>query len=201
MDQLLSYVPRNDSWYFSVLYYLVAVILIASFLLIAFYVFTVIGNIIASPFNAALSEKTEELIIGASKGTPGGLKMIMKDISHSIGVEIKRLLFFIIWFIPIFLINFIPVIGQVIYFVMMLFYTGYALNFTFMDYSLDRRYKSFREKNRIIFSNKSRMMGFGMICFFIGMIPILNLFLIPVCVIAGTLMFINEHLHKDSIKQ
>jgi CysZ protein len=190
--------PRNDSWYFGVLYYLVAVALIVSFLFIAFYVFTVIGNIIASPFNAALSEKTEELIIGASTGTPGGIKMIMKDISHSIGAEIKRLLFFIAWFIPILMINFIPVIGQVIYFVLMLFYTGYALTFTFMDYSLDRRYKSFREKNRIIFSNKSRMMGFGMICFLIGMIPVLNLFLIPVCVIAGTLMFINEHLQSES---
>jgi CysZ protein len=124
----------------------------------------------------------------------------MKDIVHSVGNEIKRLLFFIMWFIPIFLINFIPGIGQIIYFLLMIFYTCYALTFSFMDYSLDRRYKSFRQKNKIIFSDKSRMMGFGLICFVIGLIPVFNLFLIPVCVIAGTMMFINEHDNPETTK-
>ncbi len=200
LDRLLTIVPKNDNWYFGVLYYALATVLIVSFLVIAFYVFTVIGNIIASPFNAALSEKTEELLIGPSPSSPSGVKVIMKDIVHSVGNEIKRLLFFIMWFIPIFLINFIPGIGQIIYFLLMIFYTCYALTFSFMDYSLDRRYKSFREKNRIIFSCKPRMLGFGLVCFIMGLIPFLNLFLIPVCVIAATMMYINEPYRRETTK-
>ena len=69
-----------------------------------------------------------------------------------------------------------------------------------MDYSLDLLYKSFRRKNKIIFSDKSRMMGFGIICFIMGLIPVFNLFLIPVCVIAGTMMFINEHARPETAK-
>ncbi len=198
LDRLLTFIPKTDGWYFGVLFYVVAVILALTFVIIAFYAFTVIGNIIASPFNSALSEKTESLMNSSASPSASGVIAVFKDVVHSVGTEIKRLLYFLFWLIPLLLINFIPVIGQALYFAAMLFYTCYALTFSFMDYSLDRRYRSFRQKNKIIFSDKSMMAGFGIICFMIGLIPIVNLFLIPLCVIGATMMYVNEHTVKQN---
>lgn len=196
LDRLLTFIPKSEGWYFGVLYYAVAVILVLTFIIIAFYAFTIIGNIIASPFNSALSEKTEALMNSSAAASASGVIALFKDVAHSVGTEIKRLLYFLFWLFPLLLINFIPVIGQVLYFILMFFYTCYALTFSFMDYSLDRRFRSFRQKNKIIFSDKARMTGFGTVCFMIGLIPVLNLFLIPVCVIGATMMFVNEHAAK-----
>jgi CysZ protein len=193
LDSLLTYVPKQDAWYYGVLYYFLAVVLIVTFLILAFYLFTIIGNIIASPFSSTLSEKVEELELHQKIETHTTLKSTLADARRSIGTELKRLLIFILIFIPILIINFIPLIGQVIYFILMLIYTWYALTFTFMDYILDRKYKKFREKNRIIFSRFSCSMGFGAVCFICGMMPIVNLMLIPVCVTGGTLMYLREY--------
>ncbi len=193
LDSFLSYIPRQDAWYFGVLYYFLAAVLIITFLVIAFYLFTIVGNIIASPFNCVLSEKVEELEAHKKIETHTTLKSTLADARRAIATELKRLIIFILIFIPILIINFIPVIGQVLYFILMLLYTWYALAFTFMDYILDRKVRKFREKNRIIFSRFSCSLGFGAVCFIVGLIPIINLVLIPVCVTGASLMYLREY--------
>lgn len=192
IDSLLQSIPKSDAWYFAILYYLLAVLLVASFLILTFYTFTIIGNIIASPFNSALSEKIEELQFNSKKDKPFNLKIIIRDAYRAIMTEFKRLFLFICIFIPIFILNFIPVIGQAAYFILMLVFTAWGLSFTFMDYAMERKTASFRRKLQIVSSRKSLALGFGLMCFLFGLIPVFNLFLIPVCVTAGTLIYFNE---------
>ncbi|MBX7150777.1 sulfate transporter CysZ [bacterium] len=192
IDSLLQIVPKNDAWYFAILYYLLATLLVASFLIVTFYVFTVIGNMIASPFNSVLSERIEELQFNNKTDQSFNFKLIIRDAYRAVMTECKRLLLFICIFIPIFILNFIPVIGQALYFILMLVFTAWGLSFTFMDYAMERKIVSFRLKVQILASRKSLMLGFGSMCFLFGLIPILNLFLIPVCVTAGTLIYFNE---------
>lgn len=191
LDNLLSFIPKDDSWFWDLLFYVLVVLLTMIFLIVAFYAFTIIGNIVASPFNSALSEKTETLMNCAPVSSSSRVIPFFRDVLHSIGTEIKRLLFFLLWLIPLLLINVIPIVGPYLYFAWMLFFTCYAVTFSFMDYSLDRRYRSFLRKNQIILSNKAMMLGFGSVGMIMGLIPIVNFFLIPVMVVAGTLMTID----------
>jgi len=192
LDTLLSFLPRSQGWYYGVVYYLLAFILGLSFLTLSFYAFTIIGNLIAAPFNSALSEKVEELYVGRDQLTSGPIS-IFRDAWRSVATELKRFFLFALFFIPIVLINFIPFIGQIVFFILMLTYTCWALAFTFMDYALERRGLAFNQKVRIVLSRKSLSMGFGLLCFLMALIPFLNLFLIPICVTGGTLMFLREY--------
>jgi CysZ protein len=192
LGRLLDMVPRNETWYFAVLYYVLAVLLVAIFLVVAFYAFTVIGNLIAAPFNAVLSEKVEALETGRSTSGPFSWGGAWRDARRAFKTELKKLVLLVLFFLPLLLLNLIPVLGQVLYAAGMFLYTAFALAFNFTDYAMERRLNGLLGRYRLLWSRKSLSVGFGSACFLLGLIPIVNLLLLPVCVTAGTLLYIRE---------
>ena len=86
-----------------------------------------------------------------------------------------------------------PIIGHFVGFV----YTCYGIAFTFLDYPMERRLMTFKQKNRAILSRKALILGFGTGCFVVGMVPFSNFFLLPVFVVAGTLLYRREIYSKE----
>lgn len=192
MQDFLAIIPKSDAWYFGVLYYLAIAVIVVSYLLVAFYLFTIVGNIIAAPFNGVLSEKVEELERSNPLNLPLNLKTIFRDARRAVMTEIKKILLFLVFFVPIFIVNFIPVFGSVLYSILIFLYTAFALTFTFTDYVLERKLMSFRQKWGILLRHKGLSLGFGGMCFALGLIPLVNLFIIPICVTGGTLLYLRE---------
>ena len=196
LDELLTYLPAADAWYGAVIYWVVAVLASLLFFLIAFFLCLILANIIAAPFNELLSARVEQILHDNQLQLPK--TSILKSIVRAITVESKKFLIFLIAVIPIFLIGLIPVVGQILSSVLFYFYVCYALTFTFTDYAMERELMKFREKSRTVLSRKSLMLGFGSICFAIGLVPFSNFFVIPVFVVAGTLMYHEKIKPKEN---
>ncbi|MCG8098716.1 MAG: sulfate transporter CysZ, partial [Candidatus Thiodiazotropha taylori] len=110
-EQLMDrFLPDDESW-LAWLRWLLWPLFAIAIILVVFYTFTVIANLIASPFNGLLAEKVELYLGGNLDDQPGGAKQIMKEVLPSILSELRKLFYFLLRAIPLLLLFLIPVIN------------------------------------------------------------------------------------------
>ncbi|BAQ66216.1 EI24 domain-containing protein [Geminocystis sp. NIES-3709] len=172
--------------FFSLL--LKALLFILLLILIGF-VIVQFGSILGSPWYGKLSEKLEILYTGKLEVIEIN---IIQDIFRAILFELKKLLLILIFSIPLFLINFIPTLGNIISLVGSITLTTTIICLDFCDATLERKRLQFREKLKFIWGKFPTTAGFGLICLTLISIPLLNLIIIPLCVSAGTLLVCDQ---------
>lgn len=155
----------------------------ALFMLVAtFYLFPAVAGIIGLPFYDLLSEEVESAITGTTEDAPffPGLIQGLKSSLLFLGLRLMVL----ILGLPLF---FIPFLGSILLF---LINAGF-LRFDFLDVPMARRGWTFQQKWRLLKSQRKSQWTFGITTALLLSIPLLNLFIPPLSVIAGTLLFIN----------
>ncbi|MDQ3021895.1 MAG: EI24 domain-containing protein [Bacteroidota bacterium] len=162
-------------------------------LVVCYILFIIFGGIVSAPFNEKISKLIEEKIY---KVNAGNELPFFKDAVESIKAELKKIIFYLSGIIPLFFINFIPMIGSVISLVIGTAFSFFFNALEYLDYPLTRRRTGFREKLRIVNSNKMLSYGFGAIAFILTLIPVVNVFMNPVLVAAGTSLFYIKEYHK-----
>ena len=75
------------------------------------YLFTTVALVIASPFNALLAEKAEELITGEQVSGLEGMGAALLAVPQSIVRELAKLLYYIPMAMFVLLLSFIPGVG------------------------------------------------------------------------------------------
>lgn len=166
-------------------------------LVICYFLFIIFGGIISAPFNEKISKYIEENLFGEK--VENNLSFL-KDALVSIVAELKKLLFYFSIMIPLLLIEFIPMIGGVI---TLVFGTGFSFFYNaldYLDYPLTRRMEGFREKLKIVNSKTMLSYGFGTIAFLLTFIPVVNVFMNPILVAAGTSLFYEKN-YKEMISK
>jgi len=166
---------------------LVKIVFVIAGLVVMFFTFTLVGDLVAAPFNDLLSEKTEQLALGTGFEEPFVLKQFARDVMRSIAEALKLLMFKVAILVPLLLFLFVPVVGAVPIFVAALFFA--ALDY--LDLPMDRKRFRLGEKKRVIMRNKARCLGFGVAVYVSLFIPLVNLLVIPVGVVGGTLLFLQ----------
>ena len=186
LEQLL---PSKETWYWAILFYVLLVLLGLVLLLAGIYAFTLIGNIILGPFNDFISEKVELLYAGTANDEPFSMKALFSDIVRSLKVQVAKMLLYLAGLLALLVIHLIPIVGSVLYPVLILIYTLFFLGWEYCDYSMERWKYSFSQKRRTSFKNIFAFVGFGAGASLMLVIPLVNLMSIPVCAIGATLMF------------
>ncbi len=169
---------------------------IISFLLIlviCYFLFIIFGGIISSPFNEKISRLIEEKHFGEKSGYN---LPFLKDAGISIVAELKKLLFYFSIMIPLLLIDFVPMIGGVITLVLGTGFSFFYNALDYLDYPLTRRMKGFREKLSIVGSQKMLSFGFGGMAFMLTILPVINVLMKPILVVAGTTLFYEKGYNK-----
>lgn len=196
-DWLHALLPSHASgWYWAIIYYITAIIFIIFLLIMLVMAFTFIGSIIASPFNEILSEKTEKILTGKWNEDPFSFKLLIGDIGRSIGQEIKKLTFFGMVFIFLLFLNVVPVLGNFMYLPLQLGCTFLILAMEFVDFAMSRRRMSFRQKISYTYHHAMPLLSFGSVVFLIGLIPLLNYFLLPIAVVGGHAAFLRTGIES-----
>jgi CysZ protein len=194
IDRLLA--DRPD--WLAVVDVLLRVLLVLGLLVLIGFVMVRFGIVLGSPWYARLSERLEQLHTGrALPGGRGGLTGVPREIGHALTFEAKKLLLVLGIGLPLLLLNLIPVAGSALATV-----GGIALGATiacldFLEPPLDRRGYGFRGELGVIGRGLPATAGFGLVCFALVSIPLLNLLTIPLCVAAGTLFF-SDRLERSS---
>ena len=184
-----TYAPTTDVWYGVILYYLAWTVALVLTTVLVFFSFTVIGNLIASPFNELLSERTEILCSGALTEERFSLGRFWKEAKYAVVVELKKLTVFSVCMLLLFVINFIPGIGSLIYAVLAPALTLFFLVIEYMAFVLMRKQMGFAEQRRYIIKHPILMLGFACGIFCLLAIPFVQFFCIPLAVVGATLLW------------
>ena len=153
-------------------------------LLIVFFTFTLVANLIAAPFNSYLSASVEYKMTGSK---PENLveEPVWKTVTRTVGAEIRKMIYFGLWLIPLLLLTVIPVLNVVSPFAWFLF-AAWSFSIEYMDSPLGNRgmlFEEIREYNR---KHRMRSLGLGTGVFVMTSIPVLNFLAMPVAVCAAT---------------
>ena len=191
-EMVLSRIPDADAWYWFFLHYLLLALGIFVILMLVFFTFTVIGSLIASPFNDLLSERTEAALIGNKREELFSFSTFIEDAKRTLRNQLRMVGMFIAGMLLLLLLNFLPVIGSVMYSVLSVLWVIFFLIVEYTGYVFSRKRLLFKEQRHLIYSRFSMMFGFGCALFCILAIPFMQFVIIPLGVVGGTRMLFDE---------
>jgi CysZ protein len=190
MDRFL---PSDKSW-LSWLRWLLWPLFAIALMLIVFYTFTVIANLIAAPFNGLLAEKVELYLGGQLTEQPGGMKQMAKDILPSLFSELRKMGYFLLRAIPLLLLFLIPGINIAAPFLWLLF-SAWFLALEYGDFPMANHGLLFKDQHQRLKQARVTALTFGGGLTLLMMVPLLNFVAMPAAV-AGATVFWKERLEK-----
>jgi CysZ protein len=155
------------------------------------YLFTAVALIIASPFNALLAEKAEELITGKPVHGLEGLGAALMALPRGILRELSKLLYYLPMAALVLILSFIPVINVVAP-VLWFLLGAWMMSIQFVDYPMDNHQLSFADVKEAVRARRLSSMGFGGVVALCTGIPIVNFFVVPAAVVGATLLWCEE---------
>ncbi len=191
MDRFL---PNEESW-LAWLRWLLWPLFAIALLLVIFYTFTVIANLIASPFNGLLAEKVELYLGGELPEQTGGVKQVMQDILPSLLSELRKLLYFSLRAVPLLILFLIPVVNIAAPFLWLAF-SAWFLALEYADYPMANHGLKFKEQHQRLKQARYSAMTFGGGLTLLMMVPIVNFVAMPAAV-AGATVFWKERLKSS----
>ncbi|MBF0379629.1 MAG: sulfate transporter CysZ [Magnetococcales bacterium] len=186
-----GYLPGWLSW---LSWLLIPLFIIASILII-FFTFSIVANLISAPFNSLLAEKVEEHLTGNKiPEDEGGWQRVLKDIIPLFMNEIGKSVYFITRAIPLLILFLIPVVNLVAPFIWMVF-SAWMMAQQYADVPMSNHELSGKEVRRRLNSDKFTSLSFGGSVMVLTMIPVINFFAMPAAVAGATAMWV-ERLQK-----
>ncbi|MDG2046025.1 MAG: sulfate transporter CysZ [Halioglobus sp.] len=184
MDAMLSSIPDWLNFIRWILWPIVGI----TVSLISGYIFTSVALIIASPFNALLAEKAEELITGHPVKSLEGLGAAFLAMPRSVVRELRKLFYYLPMAILVLVISFIPGLGAVAW----LLLGAWMMSIQFLDYPMDNHQLSFAQVKAAARSRRLTSMGFGGLIALCASIPLVNFIVVPAAVVGATLLWCEE---------
>ncbi len=154
-----------------------------------YFLFTVLGALLAAPFLDLLSERVERLVAGDAPRART-LAESLRVAARSLWEEGKRTGFFLAVQLGLALFALVPGV-QPVAAAASLAFTALFLPLDFTAYSLDRRRVPFRARRRWIWAHKREMIGFGGLGLALFFVPGLSFLCLPWLVTSGTLLVLE----------
>lgn len=187
-------IPEGQGWAWQALLYLLVFLLIVFLLALEVYLFLLVGRIIAAPFLEILTLKVERALgVEQSELIPMG---VWQGILRVLVQEMKKLLIYLVLMLFLLALNFLPGVGSVFAAGLAFLVTCFFLAVDFMDYPLERRGLSLRAKLAFVGRMGLTGIGFGATVLTMGIVPLLNLALLPLAAVGGTLLFWDRAQEK-----
>lgn len=186
MNTLLNSFPDWLDWLSWLLWPLFAFLIFFT----VFYTFTFIANIIASPFNSILAEKTEAMIKGQSLSDTPSFP-VWHTVKKSLSSELSKIFYILKWSVIILIISFIPVINLFAPLLWLIF-GAWMLAMEYMDYPMSNHGHYFKEINKQVTTDKFLSLGFGLGVFMFTSIPLLNFLAMPAAVTGATALWVRR---------
>ncbi len=194
MDKLLGYLPEwMSSWFEWLLWPIFAAVA----LLLVFYTFALIANVIASPFNGLLAEAVEKHLTGQPLPPNGSLVTVISEFPVAILDEVRKLLYYLLRAIPLLILFVIPMVNLAAPFLWILF-SAWMLTVEYCDYPMGNHNLRFSEQRKLLGKKKMLSLGFGGATLLGTMIPFVNFLVMPAAVAGATSLWVNQlKLQRD----
>lgn len=197
-------------WLFWIIYSLIS-------LMVSTFIFTILTNIIASPFYGILAEAAANIIINEKQGVlipeqnqdfsnfsntdlnstkssrlqdKNWLKTILVMAPRTLAREGRKLLYFLPWVLFCLLLLLFPLSWLFFPFVWWIV-LAWILAVQYIDYQPDNQEIHFKEVLNLLKQNFFTVIGFGSMVSLAMMIPGANLFVPPAAVVGGTVLWLS----------
>lgn len=187
LDSWLGWIP---GW-LSFLQWLLWPLIIIALGLITGYLFTAVALLIASPFNALLAEKAEELITGREVEGLEGLGAAAMALPRGFARELVKILYYLPLLAFTLLLTFLPLINAVAPLLWILL-GAWMMSVQYLDYPMDNHQLSFADVKEAVRSRRLSSLGFGAMVALASGIPGINFFVVPSAVVGATLFWCEE---------
>ncbi len=177
-DLITQLIPGWLSW----LEWIIWPLFFLSFSIAGFFTFTILANLIASPFYSQLANKTLELV----SGQPTNIKE--QSITQVVISELKRMGYLFSRMLPLLILFIIPGINLLAPFLWALF-GAWGMGLEFMAYPLENQGLLFAQQKQEAKARRIGVLSFGGLTIVGLSIPVLNLIVAPAAVIGATIYF------------
>lgn len=157
---------------------------------VVLFLFTIVANLVASPFNAILSEKVQERLTGSRPTTGHGLAVLM---ARSFAREFAKLLYYLPRLIGLLIITLIPGLNAAAPILWILF-GAWMMCIQYADYAADNNGVGFTDMKERLAARRLQGTLFGLVVYAALAVPILNLALMPAAVAGGTVFWVTNRL-------
>jgi len=189
-DQFMTeYLPADTWWSF--LRPVLWVVFALGYALAMFYGFTILANLIASPFNGILAAKAEERLIGQA---PAGANLsLAASIIPAITGELGKILYFLKWAIPILILfvisSFIPGLNVLV----TALWVGFGfwfLTYEYADYPMGNY--DIRPSQQLALLRRRRFKSLGFGAGVSTLMLIMGFVAMPAAVVGATLFWVED---------
>ncbi|MBR9726967.1 sulfate transporter CysZ [Shewanella intestini] len=187
-DWMSAQLPDYLSWLEFILWPLA----VSTVLVVMSFIFSSVMNWIAAPFNGLLAEKVEMHLTGKSLNS-GSTVDLIKDLPRIMKREWIKLKYYLPRAIGFLLLFWLPAIGQTIAPVLWFLFTAWMMAIQYCDYPFDNHKVPFNDMKSALSNTKGTSYSFGATVTLFSMVPILNLFVMPIAICGATAMWVERY--------
>ena len=187
-EAAVSWLPDWLGWVSAMLSGLMWIVFGLGALVVVFYLFSAVANLLAAPFNGLLAEKVEAQLTGKA---PENSVSIWKEIAVAPMQEVWKLFYFVVWAIPLAILFLIPGVNLAAPFVWAVF-SAWMLALQYLDYPLGNHAIRFKAQRAMIRRRRGLGLGFGSVVLVLTMVPILNFLAMPAAVVGATALWVEK---------
>jgi len=164
---------------------------LVSTLLILFFSFSLLANLIGAPFNGLLAEAVEVHLTGHQPENDSGWKKMLAELIPTLMDEARKLIYMLVWSIPFLVLFIIPVINIIAPFAWLAF-SAWMLCAEYMDYPMGNNGLRSNEQKQRLGKKRFLSLGFGSAVTIATMVPVLNFLVMPAAVAGATCMWVKQ---------
>lgn len=186
--------PFADGWEWRDAFrFLVGVVVFVAGLGLAVLTFTSVTLAIGEPFYEKLSEKVEE-DLGGLPDEPD--QPFWRSLVRSVRDSAVTMGYVLLLSLPLFVLGFVPVIGQTVVPVLSAIVSGFFLTVELTALAMERRGLERRERFSLLRANMAPSLGFGVPVFLAFLVPLVSVIAMPAAV-AGAVMLVRLRLTRS----
>ena len=195
LDSLMGSLP---SW-LSFLDFLLWPLFVVLLLMMVFFTFTMLANIIAAPFNGFLAEKVEVVVRGEDTFPPFSWNELLAMVPRTLKRELRKLSYFLPRAIGLLILSLIPGLNLIATPLWLLFGV-WMMAVQYIDYPCDNNKVSWDDMLAWLRAKRWQSLGFGGITYVALLIPFVNILMMPAAVAGATLFWVREDGAKGLVK-
>ncbi|MBP8065089.1 MAG: sulfate transporter CysZ [Aeromonadaceae bacterium] len=190
-DHWIGLLPEWLTW----LEYLLWPLAIITVLLLFSFIFSMVANWIAAPFNGLLAEQVEARLTGVQPPEVS-VTQLLKDVPRILAREWQKLKYYLPKAIGCLILFFIPLVGQTIAPVLWLLLCAWMAAIQYCDYPYDNHKIRFEIMREDLKNHRWTNLGFGLIVSVCTAIPIINFLIMPIAICGATAMWVDLYREK-----
>jgi CysZ protein len=156
--------------------------------IVVFLTFSVVANLVASPFNGLLAQAVERHLRGDETAVPFDLAALLGEVARTVLAELRKLLYMALWAVPLVVLSLIPGVNAVAPAAWLLF-GAWMLCMEYLDCPLGNHGRTFPAVLQAMRARRRLALGFGFGMTAVTLVPVLNFIAVPLGVAAATRLY------------